>query len=223
MVVITPERSNFSRAHCRRPSNLQPTLLGFPWLDPSQRKQADNHNSLISWTWEVLGEVARLQATKTITAFLEHPEDLGRIRSKGPETVAATIWRWAQFKPCAHQHSVSLSRSPGDIGPMRTREAAAYPEDMCKTIAKALLASLDLQCISVSKHDLLPSVGETFVKQPILKAETITMAENFSSTRPLEDKKGSIRHRSCWTWRWNQRRLTLSKKGGGGLEAHPAP
>ena len=63
---------------------------------------------------------------------------------------------------------------------MRTREAAAYPKDMCKTIAKALFASLDLQLISLSMHDLLPSVGGTFVKQPILKAETITMAENFS-------------------------------------------
>ena len=87
MVVITPECSNFSRAHWS-PNGPPPIRsaaypLGFPWLDPAQRKQADNHNSLISWTWEVLEEVARLQATKTITAFLEHPEDLGRIRSKG--------------------------------------------------------------------------------------------------------------------------------------------
>jgi hypothetical protein len=101
MVVITPECSNFSRAHWS-PNGPPPIRsaaypLGFPWLDPAQTKQADNYNSLISWTWEVLEEVARLQATKTIIAFLEHPEDLGRIRSKGPETVAATIWRWAQF------------------------------------------------------------------------------------------------------------------------------
>jgi hypothetical protein len=72
---------------------------------------------------------------------------------------------------------------------MRTKQAAAYPEDMCKTIT-APFASLDLQCISVSKHDLLPSVGETFVKQPILKAEAITMADNFSSTPATGGQEG---------------------------------
>jgi len=49
-------------------------VLGFPWLDPSQRMQADNHNSLISWTWEFRVEVARLQATTTFTALSEHPK-----------------------------------------------------------------------------------------------------------------------------------------------------
>ena len=39
---------------------------------------------------------------------------------------------------CDHNHTVSLIRKPGDTGPFRTAEAAAYPSEMCKKIAQSI-------------------------------------------------------------------------------------
>ena len=58
--------------------------------------------------------------------------------------------------------TVSLMRKMGDAGPFRTAAAAAYPDNMCNTIAKALFAALDL-CAGTPK----PLDGEKVMVVPV--------------------------------------------------------
>ena len=44
---------------------------------------------------------------------------------------------------CTHKHDVSLMRKPGDRGPFRTSEAAAYPPAMCESISRCLITALE--------------------------------------------------------------------------------
>ena len=54
-------------------------------------------NVLTDFVWDVLAEVDRLRPTQCITAFSEHPEDLGRV-SEGPRGhVPGSIWQDPRF------------------------------------------------------------------------------------------------------------------------------
>lgn len=44
-------------------------------------------------------------------------------------------------KKCDHNHTESLIRQRGDQGPFRTEKAAAYPSDMCKSMAECIFTA----------------------------------------------------------------------------------
>lgn len=102
IVLITPPCSSYSRAQyankfgpCPVRSSAFP--LGFPWLSNADRKRADLGNSLVDFTWQVLQRVQDLRGRMNITAFAEHPEDLGRTSNMKAVETPASIWRMAQF------------------------------------------------------------------------------------------------------------------------------
>ena len=102
IVICTPPCSNFSRAPWANSFGPHPVRSaaypeGFPWLSGADRDKADFNNAWISFLWDVLDEIDRLQPTQCIVGFAEHPEDLGRVRHGSAGDVPASIWRAKRF------------------------------------------------------------------------------------------------------------------------------
>ena len=100
-MVITPPGLSHSRAPWNNSLGPHPIRsaqypLGFPWLSNADKRKAQLHNNLISFTWAVLSKVQELSSSKVIFALAEHPEDLGRLINKSPTHVPASIWRMAE-------------------------------------------------------------------------------------------------------------------------------
>ena len=97
-VLTTPPCKSHSRlawANSFGPQPLRSATYpgGFPWLSAADRMKADYHNALITFSFAILQAIDTLQARFIITGFMEHPEDLGRVRSKTFESVPASVWR----------------------------------------------------------------------------------------------------------------------------------
>ena len=102
-VVVTPPCSTFSRAPWANSMGPVPVRSarypdGFPWLSNQLRSKAVLGNSLVQFHWDCLQRVHQLQNHLNITGFGEHPEDLGRVRGKGPGDIPASIWRSQQYR-----------------------------------------------------------------------------------------------------------------------------
>ena len=101
-VLITPPCSSFSRvtwANSRGPPPVRSANFprGFPWLSKLHQDKAELGNTLTDFTWTILEKVQELGLTTNITGFAEHPEDLGRVRGRGPADVPASIWQASRF------------------------------------------------------------------------------------------------------------------------------
>lgn len=101
-VLVTPPCSSFSRAtwaNNRGPTPVRSASFprGFPWLSEAGKRRANLGNILCDFNWAVLEEIQKIRAVRNVVAFSEHPEDLGRIRNRGPADVPASIWQSERF------------------------------------------------------------------------------------------------------------------------------
>ena len=101
-MVNTPPCSSFSMAPWANSNGPVPVRSarypqGFPWLSAKLQRKADVGNSLVSFFWRTMHQVHKLQSSYNITAFGEHPEDLGRVRGQGVGSTPASIWRMSDF------------------------------------------------------------------------------------------------------------------------------
>ena len=101
-VINTPPCSTYSRAPWANSNGPVPIRnvrypLGFPWLSNVLRAKAANGNALVEFFWKTMLRVNELQGFCNITAFGEHPEDLGRVAGQGPGNVPASIWQSKEF------------------------------------------------------------------------------------------------------------------------------
>ena len=100
VILASPPCTTFSRIRWKprgpKPLRSAAYLNGFPWLSDDNAKLVALHNELLSFTFSVLRAV-----TSDQMAFLEHPEDLGRLRGRGPGDVPGSIWRSMPLRTCS--------------------------------------------------------------------------------------------------------------------------
>ena len=101
-VINTPPCSTFSRApwaNRNGPVLIRSCVypLGFPWLSVTLARKAEAANHLIAFFWKCMHKIHTLQNRYNITAFGEHPEDLGRIAKGEMKCTPVSIWQMQEF------------------------------------------------------------------------------------------------------------------------------
>ena len=98
VVISTPPCNTHSRATWANSLGPHPLRSasypdGWPWAEGHDLNKLEEANSLVAFTWQVLEIVDELRQQQCIVGLGEHPEDLGRVRGRGPYAVPASIWR----------------------------------------------------------------------------------------------------------------------------------
>ena len=107
-ILVTPPCASFSRvtwANSRGPPPVRSAAFprGFPWLSKLHQDKAELGNILTDFSWSVLEKVQELCTRSNVTGFAEHPEDLGRVRGRGPADIPASIWQATRFAALVRQ------------------------------------------------------------------------------------------------------------------------
>ena len=97
-LLVTPPGCSFSHAVWANSLGPGPVRSahypeGFPWLSAKGQAKAVRRNTLVGFTWKVLGRVRETDQEHLCIGFSKHPEDLGQIPRGREGGIPASIWR----------------------------------------------------------------------------------------------------------------------------------